>query len=294
MNTTLAGTVVWNFVPNWHLKVNYAQGFRPPAFNNTVTNGEAVNITGNEDLKVETSDSAQVEINARIFKGERRVRELAFRVDGSYTRLNDLIQINSGNYRNTPERRIASAEFLGKLYVQGGHRLELGYTYLKVAAEDKGLFRNLPEHSFSLASVFSLVTNKLLATSTLRVSGSAEDPNRLALYLARHEGEVVAATTLVTVGDHAWYSYGASTTASRNVRPSNAVQWRMITDSLDAGCSLYDLRGISDNLTAGDHLLGLVQFKVGTGGYAQEYVGEWDRVLRPLWNKAYEVYRSRR
>jgi lipid II:glycine glycyltransferase (peptidoglycan interpeptide bridge formation enzyme) len=123
---------------------------------------------------------------------------------------------------------------------------------------------------------------------------NAENPNRLALYLARHDGEVAAATTLVTVGDHAWYSYGASTTASRDVRPSNAIQWRMITDSLAAGCSVYDLRGISDNLTAGDHLLGLVQFKVGTGGYAQEYVGEWDRVLRPLWNKAYEAYRARR
>jgi lipid II:glycine glycyltransferase (peptidoglycan interpeptide bridge formation enzyme) len=123
---------------------------------------------------------------------------------------------------------------------------------------------------------------------------NAEDPNRLRLYLARHEGEVVAATTMVTVGDHAWYSYGASTTASRNVRPSNAVQWRMICDSLDSGCTVYDLRGISDNLTAGDHLLGLVQFKVGTGGYAQEYVGEYDRVLRALWNKAYEMYRSRR
>ena len=123
---------------------------------------------------------------------------------------------------------------------------------------------------------------------------NAEDPKRLRLYLARHEGEVVAATTLVTVGDHAWYSYGASTTASRNVRPSNAVQWRMITDSLDGGCAVYDLRGISDNLTAGDHLLGLVQFKVGTGGYAQEYVGEWDHVLRPLWNTAYEAYRKRR
>lgn len=123
---------------------------------------------------------------------------------------------------------------------------------------------------------------------------NAEDPRRLRLYLARHEGQVVAATTLVTVGDHAWYSYGASTTASRNVRPSNAVQWRMITDSLASGCTIYDLRGISDNLTAGDHLLGLVQFKVGTGGYAQEYVGEWDYVLRPLWNKAYEAYRARR
>jgi lipid II:glycine glycyltransferase (peptidoglycan interpeptide bridge formation enzyme) len=123
---------------------------------------------------------------------------------------------------------------------------------------------------------------------------NAEDPQRLRLYLAQHEGEVVAATTLVTVGDHAWYSYGASTTASRNVRPSNAVQWRMITDSLEAGCAVYDLRGISDNLTAGDHLLGLVQFKVGTGGDALEYVGEWDHVLRPMWNKAYEAYRKRR
>ncbi|HQR80321.1 MAG TPA: peptidoglycan bridge formation glycyltransferase FemA/FemB family protein, partial [Actinomycetota bacterium] len=78
---------------------------------------------------------------------------------------------------------------------------------------------------------------------------NAEDPRRLRLYLARHEGQVVAATTLVTVGEHAWYSYGASTTASRNVRPSNAVQWRMITDSLASGCGVYDLRGISDNLT---------------------------------------------
>jgi len=123
---------------------------------------------------------------------------------------------------------------------------------------------------------------------------NAEDPQRLRLYLARHEGEVVAATTLVTVGDHAWYSYGASTTASRNVRPSNAIQWRMITDSMASGCAVYDLRGISDNLTAGDHLLGLVQFKVGTGGYAQEYAGEWDHVLRPMWNKAYDAYRKRR
>ena len=68
----------------------------------------------------------------------------------------------------------------------------------------------------------------------------------------------------------------------------------MITDSMAAGCSVYDLRGISDNLTAGDHLLGLVQFKVGTGGYAQEYVGEWDYVLRPLWAKGFRTYLARK
>ena len=182
VNTTLAGTVVWNFIPNWHLKLNYAQGFRPPVFNNTVTNGEAVNITGDPNLKVETSDSMQAEVNARIFKGKRRIRELAFRIDGSYTRLENLIQIFSGAYTNTPQREIASVEFLGKLYVQGGHRLEMSYTWLRVATEDKGLYKSLPEHQFTLGTVFSLIANKLSATSTLRVSGTAEDPNRLVEY----------------------------------------------------------------------------------------------------------------
>jgi lipid II:glycine glycyltransferase (peptidoglycan interpeptide bridge formation enzyme) len=125
-------------------------------------------------------------------------------------------------------------------------------------------------------------------------SMTAEDPGRLALYLARHEGEVVAATTMVVVGDHAWYSYGASTTASRDVRPSNAIQWRMIRDAMAAGCATYDLRGISDTLDPDDHLFGLIQFKLGTGGHAQEYLGEWDLTLRPLWAKGFSVYMGRK
>lgn len=123
---------------------------------------------------------------------------------------------------------------------------------------------------------------------------TAEDPQRITLYVARHEGVPVAATTMVRVGDHAWYSYGASSTAGRDVRPSNAVQWRMISDAHAAGCSVYDLRGISDTLDPDDHLFGLIQFKLGTGGYAQEYLGEWDKVLRPLWAKGFETYLRRK
>jgi lipid II:glycine glycyltransferase (peptidoglycan interpeptide bridge formation enzyme) len=120
------------------------------------------------------------------------------------------------------------------------------------------------------------------------------DPDRLRLYIARHDGHVAAATLLVVVGTHSWYSYGASTTADRDVRPSNALQWRMITEAHEAGCSIYDLRGISDTLDPANHLYGLVQFKVGTGGFAQEYVGEWDRILRPAWARAFKAYQSRR
>ncbi|MEZ5117455.1 MAG: peptidoglycan bridge formation glycyltransferase FemA/FemB family protein [Candidatus Nanopelagicales bacterium] len=123
---------------------------------------------------------------------------------------------------------------------------------------------------------------------------AAEEDDRLRLYVARHGGDVVAATTMVRVGDHAWYSYGASTTAGRDVRPSNAVQWAMIRDAHAAGCAVYDLRGISDTLDPDDHLFGLIQFKLGTGGEAVEYVGEWDYALRPLWAKAFDAYMGRK
>jgi vancomycin resistance protein VanK len=123
---------------------------------------------------------------------------------------------------------------------------------------------------------------------------SAEDPGRITLHLAHHEGDLVAATIAIRVGTHAWYSYGASSTEKREVRGSNAVQWAMIRSALAAGARVYDLRGITDTLAADDPHLGLIQFKVGTGGQAVEYAGEWDLPLsRPLY-KAFELYMGRR
>ncbi len=122
----------------------------------------------------------------------------------------------------------------------------------------------------------------------------AESPDRLRLWFARHEGELVAATIAIRVGAHAWYSYGASSTEKRDVRGSNAVQWAMMSDALAAGADVYDLRGITDTLDADDAHAGLIQFKVGTGGEAVEYVGEWDLPLNRLLYRAFDVYMSRR
>jgi lipid II:glycine glycyltransferase (peptidoglycan interpeptide bridge formation enzyme) len=122
----------------------------------------------------------------------------------------------------------------------------------------------------------------------------AEDPDRIRLYLARHEGDLVAATTMVRVGQHAWYSYGASSTTKREVRGSNAVQWQMLRDAAAAGATVYDLRGITDTLSQDDPHFGLIQFKLGTGGEAVEYLGEWDLPLNRLLFKAFEVYMGRR
>jgi len=126
------------------------------------------------------------------------------------------------------------------------------------------------------------------------VALNGDDRDALSLWIADVDGHCAAATLMVVVGDHAWYSYGASTTADRDARPSNALQWAMIQAAHARGCRIYDLRGISDTLDPKNHLFGLLQFKLGSGGYAQEYVGEWDMVLRPTWARAFELYQSRR
>ncbi|WP_295660602.1 peptidoglycan bridge formation glycyltransferase FemA/FemB family protein [uncultured Nocardioides sp.] len=123
---------------------------------------------------------------------------------------------------------------------------------------------------------------------------AAEDPDRIVVHLARHGADLVAATVAIRVGAHAWYSYGASSTQKREVRGSNAIQWAMMGDALAAGCEIYDMRGITDTLDADDPHVGLIQFKVGTGGQAVEYAGEWDLPLnRPLY-KAFDLYMKRR
>ena len=121
-----------------------------------------------------------------------------------------------------------------------------------------------------------------------------DDPVQIRVYLAHHEGDLVASTIWIRVGAHAWYSYGASSTEKREVRGSNAVQWQMIRDSLDVGAHVHDLRGITDTLDSDDAHVGLVQFKVGTGGEAVEYAGEWDLPLNKPIYKAFDIYMKRR
>jgi outer membrane receptor protein involved in Fe transport len=173
-----SGAIVYEFVPDWHVKINYAQGFRPPVFNNTDSNGEAVEFDGERTLLVERSEAWQGEVNARLLKGRRRIRELSLRADYSYTRLENFIQISSGKYSNAGLRGIHSGELLAKLYLKGDHRIELGYTWLQTNTADKGVFRSNPEHWFNIGGVMSIIPDMLEVHGNLRVLGAFEDPNR--------------------------------------------------------------------------------------------------------------------
>src|SRR5207249_4882017 len=101
LTPTLSAAAVYEFTPGWHLKFNYAEGFRPPVFQDTDSNGEAVQIDGDPNLSVETSKSGQAEINARLLKGVKRIRELDVRADYSYTELQNFIAFIGGRHANT-------------------------------------------------------------------------------------------------------------------------------------------------------------------------------------------------
>ncbi|GGM25571.1 peptidoglycan bridge formation protein FemAB [Streptomyces fumigatiscleroticus] len=175
-------------------------------------------------------------------------------------------------------RNIKKAEKAGVKVVQGDYDdLPAFYDlYVETAERDRFIPRPLP--------YFQRMWTAL----------TAEAPDRMRLYLAHHEGETLAAATMLTVGRHVWYSYGASTSRKREVQPNNAIQWRMMSDAHALGADVYDFRGITDTLEESNHLLGLLRFKAGSGGQAVEYLGEWDYPLNKVLHKALDLYMSRR
>ncbi|WP_202797024.1 lipid II:glycine glycyltransferase FemX [Kribbella flavida] len=126
---------------------------------------------------------------------------------------------------------------------------------------------------------------------------NAEADGRMRLYLASYQGEVLAAHTMNVVGRRVWYQCGASANHRRDVRPSHALQWRMMEDAHRLGAAYYDMRGISDCLDPGRREFGLLRWKLGTGGEVVETLGEWELTLPGVVNQtlhhAMQRYRNR-
>ncbi|MFI9758271.1 lipid II:glycine glycyltransferase FemX [Streptomyces sp. NPDC051963] len=125
---------------------------------------------------------------------------------------------------------------------------------------------------------------------------TAEDSDRLRLYLAEYEGEVLSAALMINVGSRSWHSYAASGRRGRQLRPSSALLWRMLYDAWASNAATYDLRSITPALTEGV-LLGRLLFKTGAGGMAVEYLGEWERPVGTqgkVLQRALKAYLARR
>ena len=173
-----SAAVAWNFLPNWHFKVNYATGFRPPVFNNTSVTPGGIEYGGSSKLHSETSQSFQGEINARLLRNVKAIRELELRADYAYTFLDQLITIRDGSYHNSGSRSIHSVEAMARLYLRGDHYLTASYTFLHTDDSELGVIRALPSHWLSLGGTFTVVKSLLDLNANLLLTTAQTDPNR--------------------------------------------------------------------------------------------------------------------
>lgn len=104
-------------------------------------------------------------------------------------------------------------------------------------------------------------------------------PAEVDLLLAEVKGTTPAAMFLVTSGHRAYYLYGASSSAGRNVMASYALQWEAIRMAIARRCTEYDMFGVSPNPDPSHPMYGLHRFKTGFGGEIHHALGCWDYPL---------------
>jgi lipid II:glycine glycyltransferase (peptidoglycan interpeptide bridge formation enzyme) len=115
----------------------------------------------------------------------------------------------------------------------------------------------------------------------LDVWRSLRAAGRGTLFLARHEGRLLAGILVAAFGAEAIYLHGASGNEERHLMPNNLLQWEAMLWAREQGARRYDMWGIPDTDAADEPLRGVARFKVGWGGEVVRYAGAFDRVYRP-------------
>lgn len=127
-----------------------------------------------------------------------------------------------------------------------------------------------------------------------QVWDALEPQGQIALYLAGHGSDVLAAAILFRYGQKAVYAYGASANVHRELMAPYALQWTMIQSALASGCRTYDMTGVPKRLDEGEPGYGLYRFKRGFWPEVSEFLGERDLPLHPalyrIWNVVEPAY----
>ncbi|MEA4917442.1 lipid II:glycine glycyltransferase FemX [Proteiniphilum sp.] len=117
----------------------------------------------------------------------------------------------------------------------------------------------------------------------------SSSPADVSLMIAEYEDKPLAAMFLVITGHRGSYLYGASSSLYRNLMATYALQWEAIMKSQLAGCTEYDMFGISPTPDPQHPLYGLYKFKSGFGGDIYHSLGCWDY---PLDKESYTLFRA--
>ncbi len=106
------------------------------------------------------------------------------------------------------------------------------------------------------------------------------------LYMAEHEGDMLAGIMTLFCKREAVYLFGASGNYKRNLMPAYLLQWTAIKDAKNEGCPSYDFYGIPPTNDENHPMHGLYLFKTSFGGSIIHRPGSFDIPLL----KDYSLY----
>ncbi len=112
------------------------------------------------------------------------------------------------------------------------------------------------------------------------------------LFLARHDGEVLAGLFATHIGHRAWYKDGGSHDVKRDLNASYLTQWEVMRWLMARGITSYDMVGSPnrDKVGTGDPRDGLYTFKSKFNPEITEFIGCWDLPLGALGGIRYPLW----
>ena len=116
--------------------------------------------------------------------------------------------------------------------------------------------------------------------------------NNARLYLARLNGQILAATIVTFFKDTATYYYGASSNSHRNLMAPYLLQWQAIKDAKKMSLKLYDFLGISPDNNKKHPWYGVTAFKLKFGGEKINYTSPQEYIFKPILYIVYKLLKK--
>jgi outer membrane receptor protein involved in Fe transport len=176
-----SGAVVWNIVDKVFLKLNYAEGFRPPELQAVALNDKAISGVGykpDPNLQVEQSRATEGELNALLFEDVGVLKRVYLRTDYAYTTLSNLVRNQGGQFANAGKRSIHSVELLARADFRGDHELWAGGHFVRSEDSVLGPIRNFPNIVLMGGGKLQILPKHLALTTLFTWVGPQEDLNR--------------------------------------------------------------------------------------------------------------------
>ncbi|HEY6287140.1 MAG TPA: peptidoglycan bridge formation glycyltransferase FemA/FemB family protein [Ktedonobacteraceae bacterium] len=102
------------------------------------------------------------------------------------------------------------------------------------------------------------------------------------LFLAQHNGQLLAGIFVGLMAKQAVYLYGASSNEQRQLMPNYLLQWEAIRWAKQAGAATYDFWGIPETDEQSEAMAGVYRFKSGWGGRIVRFLGNYECLYHPL------------